>query len=172
MGFAQLAMAAELPAADGAKFGKLLPVPQALGGGEILCNRPYDLAATLLAWLSRHGQVDAAAADLGVHRHTVRHRLRRAEALASETALAQEDRAALQAALNAAAADAELTTAARAAARTAGIGSGLSSLLGGLAAKRGRHALARRCFCAREYPFLEITDDRAALPRQIGRAHV
>jgi purine catabolism regulator len=40
-----------------------------------------DLAATLLAWLSRHGQVDAAAADLGVHRHTVRHRLRRAEAL-------------------------------------------------------------------------------------------
>lgn len=40
-----------------------------------------DLAATLLAWLSRHGQVDAAAADLGVHRHTVRHRLRRAEGL-------------------------------------------------------------------------------------------
>ena len=40
-----------------------------------------DLAATLLAWLTRHGQVDAAAADLGVHRHTVRHRLRRAESL-------------------------------------------------------------------------------------------
>jgi purine catabolism regulator len=40
-----------------------------------------DLAATLRAWLSHHGQVDAAAADLGVHRHTVRHRLRRAEAL-------------------------------------------------------------------------------------------
>jgi purine catabolism regulator len=40
-----------------------------------------DLAATLLAWLTRHGQVDAAAVDLGVHRHTVRHRLRRAEAL-------------------------------------------------------------------------------------------
>jgi purine catabolism regulator len=40
-----------------------------------------DLAATLSAWLGRHGQVDAAAADLGVHRHTVRHRLRRAEAL-------------------------------------------------------------------------------------------
>ena len=40
-----------------------------------------DLAATLLAWLRRHGQVDAAAADLGVHRHTVRHRLRRAESL-------------------------------------------------------------------------------------------
>ncbi len=40
-----------------------------------------DLAATLRAWLARHGQVDAAATDLGVHRHTVRHRLRRAETL-------------------------------------------------------------------------------------------
>jgi purine catabolism regulator len=40
-----------------------------------------DLAGTLAAWLAHHGQVDAAAADLGVHRHTVRHRLRRAETL-------------------------------------------------------------------------------------------
>jgi purine catabolism regulator len=40
-----------------------------------------DLAATLHAWLARHGQIDAAAGDLGVHRHTVRHRLRRAEGL-------------------------------------------------------------------------------------------
>ncbi|CAB4848582.1 unannotated protein [freshwater metagenome] len=40
-----------------------------------------DLAATLLAWLTRHGQIDAAAADLGVHRHTVRHRIQRAEIL-------------------------------------------------------------------------------------------
>lgn len=40
-----------------------------------------DLAATLRAWLAHHGQVDAAAAELGVHRHTVRHRLRRAEVL-------------------------------------------------------------------------------------------
>ncbi len=40
-----------------------------------------DLSATLHAWLARHGQIDAAAGDLGVHRHTVRHRLRRAEAL-------------------------------------------------------------------------------------------
>lgn len=38
-----------------------------------------DLLATLRAWLARHGQVDATATDLGVHRHTVRHRLRRAE---------------------------------------------------------------------------------------------
>ena len=40
-----------------------------------------DLLATVRAWLAHHGQVDAAATDLGVHRHTVRHRLRRAETL-------------------------------------------------------------------------------------------
>ena len=34
---------------------------------------------TLRAWLDQHGQVDAAAQRLGIHRHTVRHRLRRAE---------------------------------------------------------------------------------------------
>lgn len=40
-----------------------------------------DLPRTLRAWLAQHGQVDAAAQVLGVHRHTVRHRLRRAESL-------------------------------------------------------------------------------------------
>lgn len=39
-----------------------------------------DLQQTLHAWLACHGQVDAAAQHLGIHRHTVRHRLRRAEA--------------------------------------------------------------------------------------------
>ncbi|AEW96840.1 MULTISPECIES: PucR family transcriptional regulator [Streptomycetaceae] len=38
-----------------------------------------DLVASLSAWLSRHGQWDAAAADLGVHRHTLRYRMRRVE---------------------------------------------------------------------------------------------
>ncbi|WP_037913778.1 PucR family transcriptional regulator [Actinacidiphila yeochonensis] len=38
-----------------------------------------DLVASLTAWLSRHGQWDAAAADLGVHRHTLRYRMRRVE---------------------------------------------------------------------------------------------
>ena len=38
-----------------------------------------ELMATLRAWLDQHGQVDAAAQRLGIHRHTVRHRLRRAE---------------------------------------------------------------------------------------------
>lgn len=39
-----------------------------------------DMVATLRAWLSHHGQVDATAQELGIHRHTVRHRLRRIEA--------------------------------------------------------------------------------------------
>ncbi|MEV4332577.1 PucR family transcriptional regulator [Streptomyces sp. NPDC049597] len=38
-----------------------------------------DLVESLRAWLSRHGQWDAAAADLGVHRHTLRYRMRRVE---------------------------------------------------------------------------------------------
>jgi purine catabolism regulator len=38
-----------------------------------------ELMDTLRAWLDQHGQVDAAAQQLGIHRHTVRHRLRRAE---------------------------------------------------------------------------------------------
>ena len=40
-----------------------------------------ELMATLRAWLDQHGQVDAAAQQLGIHRHTVRHRIRRAEAV-------------------------------------------------------------------------------------------
>ena len=40
-----------------------------------------ELRTTLRAWLANSGQVDAAASELGIHRHTVRHRLRRAEAL-------------------------------------------------------------------------------------------
>ncbi|MGA4543860.1 PucR family transcriptional regulator [Uniformispora flossi] len=38
-----------------------------------------DLVASVRAWLARHGQWDAAAGDLGVHRHTLRYRIRRAE---------------------------------------------------------------------------------------------
>lgn len=40
-----------------------------------------ELMDTLRAWLDQHGQVDAAAHQLGIHRHTVRHRVRRAEAV-------------------------------------------------------------------------------------------
>ncbi|HEX7308918.1 PucR family transcriptional regulator [Lentzea sp.] len=43
--------------------------------------RPLDAEtrATLRVWLAHHGAWDPAAAELGVHRHTVRNRVRRAE---------------------------------------------------------------------------------------------
>ena len=44
-------------------------------------GRKGDLVASLAAWLSHHGQWDTAAADLGVHRHTLRYRMRRVEEL-------------------------------------------------------------------------------------------
>jgi purine catabolism regulator len=44
-------------------------------------GRRADLLASLAAWLARHGQWDTAAADLGVHRHTLRYRMRRVEEL-------------------------------------------------------------------------------------------
>jgi DNA-binding PucR family transcriptional regulator len=48
--------------------------------GELLTTAEGpELMDTLHAWLDQHGQVDAAAQRLGIHRHTVRHRLRRAE---------------------------------------------------------------------------------------------
>ncbi len=59
-----------------------------------------DLAGTVRAWLDRHGQVDAAAGDLGVHRHTVRHRLRRVEALLGRSLEDPEVRAELYLALS------------------------------------------------------------------------
>jgi purine catabolism regulator len=36
-----------------------------------------DLARSLRTWLAHHGQYEPAAAELGVHRHTLRHRVRR-----------------------------------------------------------------------------------------------
>jgi purine catabolism regulator len=48
-------------------------------GGLLAAAEGDELMDTLQAWLGQHGQVDAAAHRLGVHRHTVRHRLRRAE---------------------------------------------------------------------------------------------
>ena len=40
-----------------------------------------DLLQTLRAWLTCHGHLDATGSLLGIHRHTVRHRLKRAETL-------------------------------------------------------------------------------------------
>jgi purine catabolism regulator len=40
-----------------------------------------DLITSLTVWLEHHGQWDPSAARLGVHRHTLRHRLRKVEQL-------------------------------------------------------------------------------------------
>jgi purine catabolism regulator len=42
---------------------------------------PADLLGSLRTWLIHHGQLQPAAAELGVHRHTLRHRLARVEDL-------------------------------------------------------------------------------------------
>ena len=44
-----------------------------------LDGRKGDLVGSLAAWLGHHGQWDTAAAQLGVHRHTLRYRMRRVE---------------------------------------------------------------------------------------------
>lgn len=49
--------------------------------GVLASGETTELIATLRAWLDNHGQIDATGVALGVHRHTVRHRLRRAESL-------------------------------------------------------------------------------------------
>ena len=49
--------------------------------GVLASGEALELIATLRAWLDNHGQIDATGVALGVHRHTVRHRLRRAESL-------------------------------------------------------------------------------------------
>jgi len=68
---------------------QLLATPQATAFAESLL-RPLvdhdatgrgDLVRSLGAWLEHNGQWDAAAADLGVHRHTLRHRMRRVSEL-------------------------------------------------------------------------------------------
>ncbi len=69
----------------------LLDTPQATAFAESLL-RPLvdhdsagrgDLLRSLGTWLEHNGQWDAAAAALGVHRHTLRHRMRRVEELLS-----------------------------------------------------------------------------------------
>jgi purine catabolism regulator len=54
---------------------------QAALSGVLASGEASELLATLRAWLGNHGQIDATGVALGVHRHTVRHRLRRAESL-------------------------------------------------------------------------------------------
>ena len=74
--YGQLASAGMLSAVD--------PVAAAGVADALLAplrGRKGDLVESLAAWLARHGQWDAAAADLGVHRHTLRYRMQRVEEL-------------------------------------------------------------------------------------------
>jgi len=68
---------------------ELLATPEATAFAESLL-RPLidhdatsrgDLVRSLRVWLEHNGQWDAAAGALGVHRHTLRHRMRRVEEL-------------------------------------------------------------------------------------------
>jgi purine catabolism regulator len=49
--------------------------------GPLEARERGDLVASVRAWLAHHGQWDAAAQSLGVHRHTLRYRMRRVEEL-------------------------------------------------------------------------------------------
>jgi purine catabolism regulator len=60
-------------------------VLSALDGGS-------DLIASLASFLTHHGNWDRTAADLGVHRHTVRHRIRKVEELTGLSLDDPEDR--------------------------------------------------------------------------------
>jgi PucR family transcriptional regulator, purine catabolism regulatory protein len=63
-----------LPGPSAAEFAASVLRPlRAAGGGR------GDLVQSLRVWLAHHGQWDPAAAELGVHRHTLRNRVRKAE---------------------------------------------------------------------------------------------
>jgi purine catabolism regulator len=51
-----------------------------------------DLLGSLRTWLTHHGQLQPAAAELGVHRHTLRHRLARIEELLGRPLAAPQTR--------------------------------------------------------------------------------
>lgn len=74
---------------------RLLAAPlEPLAGGE-------ELIATLAAFLRRNGQTEAAAAELAVHRHTMRNRMRRISQLLGDDLESADTRAQLWLALKA-----------------------------------------------------------------------
>ncbi|HEY1967419.1 MAG TPA: PucR family transcriptional regulator [Pseudonocardia sp.] len=67
-----------LPAETAADFSAAVLRPLMTEAGE--ADRG-ELLRTLKAWLAHHGQWEPAAAELGVHRHTLRNRIRKVERL-------------------------------------------------------------------------------------------
>lgn len=86
---------------DLAGTGLMSRVPDPAGFAEALL-RPLDeqTREALRVWLGQHGQWDPAAARLGVHRHTLRNRIRRAEELLGRSLDSPGVRAELWLALN------------------------------------------------------------------------
>jgi purine catabolism regulator len=75
--YAGRGLGALLDPGTAASFGEALLAPL------VAADRagPGELVESLRMWLAAHGQWEAAAARLGVHRHTLRKRVRRAEEL-------------------------------------------------------------------------------------------
>ncbi|HEV7789195.1 MAG TPA: PucR family transcriptional regulator ligand-binding domain-containing protein [Pseudonocardia sp.] len=73
-----------LPADTAAEFTTALLRPlrvDAEGATTATAARRGDLVRSLRVWLAHHGQWDPAAAELGVHRHTLRNRMQKVERL-------------------------------------------------------------------------------------------
>jgi purine catabolism regulator len=64
-----------------------------------------DLVRSLRSYLTHHGQWQPAAAELGVHRHTLRHRMARVEQLLGTSLSSPQARMNLWFALQSASAD-------------------------------------------------------------------
>lgn len=68
---------------------------------DVLAEQGEDLVDTVAAFLSHNGQIEAAAAGLGVHRHTMRNRLARISELLSDDLQSADTRAQLWLAVHA-----------------------------------------------------------------------
>ncbi|WNV84336.1 PucR family transcriptional regulator [Umezawaea sp. Da 62-37] len=96
--------APEVRFADLAGAGLMSLLPDGAGKAfaeSLLAPLSPELRETLRVWLAHHGQWDPAAARLGVHRHTLRNRVRKAEALLGRSLDVPGVRAELWLALNA-----------------------------------------------------------------------
>ncbi|MFV8165773.1 PucR family transcriptional regulator [Mycobacterium sp. 134] len=108
----QARIAAHSNAGRFSEFGELSPMGVLLEGRSVAELRvlasPLDALAggdelipTLAAFLARNGQMESAAAELAVHRHTMRNRMRRISALLGDDLESADTRAQLWLALKA-----------------------------------------------------------------------
>ena len=81
--------------------GNAALVDRALAGLDVAGGQTATLIESLRVFLAEVGSWEAAAAQLGVHRHTLRHRIARVEALTGRDLSRMEDRVELWVALRA-----------------------------------------------------------------------